>query len=91
MSKGAGVSLALAALWIAFGLVCIGLTLTRGRGPLLRAKLRLGGLILGFTTLGVSCFRPTCYKDTVEDSDQADTDTDTDADSDTDTDADTDR
>ncbi len=54
----------LASLWLAFAAVCAGLWLSGGRGPLTRAKLRLGGLILtiaGVSTalaVGCSCYEP---------------------------------
>lgn len=97
MSREWFVPLAVAALWIAFAAVSVALVLAGGRGPLVRAKLRLGGLLLAMTA--VSCDRcgpepqVMCYDvaDTDADTDvDADTDTDSDADGDTDSDADTD-
>ncbi len=64
MSRDVLSPLLLATLWTAFALVCLGLWLRGGRGPLLTAKLRLGGLILGVSglALGSSCeSEPTCY------------------------------
>ncbi len=58
------VPIVLFALWAAFALVCVGLWFSSGRGPLLLAKLRLGGLILCFgpAALSSSCeTEPTCY------------------------------
>lgn len=68
----------MACLWLAFAAICLGLFFTGGRGPLLRAKLRVGGLLLGFaavSALGPSCFQHSCYKD--DTNWEGDTDTDT--------------
>jgi hypothetical protein len=96
VSREALTPLLLAGLWAAFGAACLGLLLTGGRGPLLVAKLRLGGLLLGLgaVAMGTRCeSEPTCYfcPGCGEDTDtHTDTDTDTDTDSDADSDADTD-
>jgi len=52
----------------AFVAVSLGTTLSGGRGPLLRTKLRLGAWLLSLTGVatGVGCgaWEPSCYKDT---------------------------
>jgi len=59
MTREALAPLRLAGLWLAFAGVCLALLVTGGHGPLLIAKLRLGGLTAVTTT---SC-EPTntCY------------------------------
>ena len=55
--------IASAALWLAFAFLCLAVWTTGGRGRLVRAKLRVGGLLLGITGLtvhGPGC-QPTCY------------------------------
>ncbi len=92
MTEGTLTTIAVCCLWGAFAVVSVAVALTGGRGPLLRAKLRIGGLLLGLTAVAVTgCdgrgFN-SCYK--TSDSQDYDTDADTDADTDTDTDPDTD-
>jgi hypothetical protein len=83
------VPFAVAALWVAFAIVSLAVHLLGARGPLLRAKLWVGGMLLtltGVATVGAGCVM--CYRaeDLGWDTD-TDTDTDTDADTDTDTDS----
>lgn len=55
--------LAAIALWLAFALLSVAVLVTSGRGRLVRAKLRVGGLLLGLTGIaiqGPGC-QPTCY------------------------------
>ena len=56
-------TIAVTVLWLAFAFLCVAVFVTGGRGSLVRAKLRVGGLLLGLTavtTVGTSC-GPTCY------------------------------
>ena len=54
---------AVVVLWVAFAALSIAVFLTSGRGWPLRAKLWVGGLLLGLTVLSVACEPEyTCYK-----------------------------
>ncbi len=95
MTRDLATPIALAALYLAFATVCLALWLSGGRGPLTRAKLRLGGLILGLAGLGTalgtscSCYRMAPLPDSGDS--HADTGGDTSGDSGEDTDTDTGR
>ncbi len=82
-------------LWAVFGVVCLAVVVLPRNGRLQRAKLRLGGLLLGLSFAASGCGDvqdsawSECYAAPYE-TGEADTDTDSDADSDTDVDADAD-
>ncbi len=73
MTRQTLAAIAATALWLAFAAVCLGLWLSGGRGPLTRAKLRLGGLLLGLTAVSTTgtagC---TCYDMEIHDWDSSD-------------------
>lgn len=63
-------AIALTVLWSVFALVCLGLWFSAGRGPLLHAKLRLGGLLIamsGIATTGSACW--SCYDYSIQQAD----------------------
>jgi hypothetical protein len=76
------VPIVVAVLWVAFTLLSVAVWLAAGRGPLVRAKLWVGGMLLTLTGVATVGSSGCCYR--VE-STGWDTESDTDGDTDTDT------